>query len=138
MNEALELLSQARVGHLATADRAGRPHVVPICFAWLERAIYTPIDRKPKRSGARVLRRVRNLAQNARAAVVVDRWDEDWSRLAYAMVEGPAMLLEAGAEWDTAAAALTRKYPQYLELPLAGCPIIRIAAERVTAWRALP
>jgi PPOX class probable F420-dependent enzyme len=137
VSEDLELFTKARVGHLATADRAGRPHVVPICFVWLASAIYTPIDRKPKReSDPRRLRRVRNLSENSRAAVVVDRWDEDWSRLAYAMVEGPATVLRDGAEWDAAAAALTRKYTQYAALPLAGCPIIRIAAERITAWRA--
>jgi PPOX class probable F420-dependent enzyme len=110
---------------------------MPICFVWLERSIYTPVDRKPKRrSDPRRLRRLRNLSENARAAVVVDRWDEDWSALAYAMVEGPASVLEVGAEWDAAAAALTRKYPQYRTLPLAGCPIIRISAERITTWRA--
>jgi coenzyme F420-0:L-glutamate ligase/coenzyme F420-1:gamma-L-glutamate ligase len=130
-----DLLASARVAHLATAGRGGRPHVVPVCFVWLTGALYTPLDLKPKRSAdPRRLRRVRNLMENPRATVVVDRWDEDWSRLAYVLVEGQAALLDAGRERDDAEAALVAKYPQYRTLPLEGRPIIRIAGERVIRW----
>ena len=130
-----DLLASARVAHLATAGRDGRPHVVPICFVWRDGALYTPLDLKPKRrADPRRLRRVRNLLENPRASVVVDRWDEDWSRLAYVLVEGPAALLEEGAERDAAEAALFTKYPQYRALPLAGRPIVRVRAERVIFW----
>ncbi len=130
-----ELLAGARVAHLATADREGRPHVVPICFVWHAAAIYTPLDLKPKRArDPRRLRRVRNVLENPRAMVVVDHYDEDWTRLAYVLVEGAAALLEEGAERGAAEAALAAKYPQYAALPLAGRPILRIKAERVVAW----
>ncbi len=130
-----DLLASARVAHLATADREGRPHAVPICFVWRAGALYTPLDLKPKRSAdPRRLRRVRNLLENPRACVVIDRYDEDWSRLAYVQLEGPATLLEDGAERGAAEAALLAKYPQYETLPLAGRPIVKITAERVTTW----
>ncbi len=130
-----ELLATARVAHLATAGTDGRPHVVPICFVWRDGLIYTPLDLKPKRaSDPRRLRRIRNILSNPRASIVVDRWDEDWSRLAYVLVEGEATLLEDGAEYRAAQAALLAKYPQYRALPLEGRPIVRIRAERVVAW----
>src|SRR5213078_275687 len=67
-----DLLATARVGHLATASRDGRPHVVPVCFAWLPPHVYSAIDGKPKRTT--LLRRVRNIIETGRAAFVVDRW----------------------------------------------------------------
>ncbi|MGH2498521.1 MAG: pyridoxamine 5'-phosphate oxidase family protein, partial [Candidatus Limnocylindria bacterium] len=55
-----DLLERARVAHLATADRGGRPHVVPIVFVWSDPVLYTPLDRKPKRArDPRALRRAR-------------------------------------------------------------------------------
>lgn len=134
-----ELLTSARVAHLATADRAGRPHVVPVCFVWLDGVVYTPIDRKPKRSeDPKALRRVRDILENPRVALVVDRWSEDWHDLAHVRVSGTASLLEHGPEWERAAAALVAKYPQYRALPLAGRPILRIAAERIGSWSGSP
>lgn len=125
------------MAHLATASREGRPHVVPIVFAWQGRVLYTPLDLKPKRSAdPKRLRRVRNILDNPRVAVVIDRYDEDWSRLAFSLLEGRATLIESGAERDAAAEALAAKYPQYRELPLAGRPIVRIEVERVTTWEA--
>lgn len=110
---------------------------MPIVFAWQGRVLYTPLDLKPKRSAdPKRLRRVRNILDNPRVAVVIDRYDEDWSRLAFSLLEGRATLVESGAERDAAAEALAAKYPQYGELPLAGRPIVRIEVERVTTWEA--
>ena len=132
MNE--DLLATARLGHLATASRDGRPHVVPVCFAWLPPVIYSAIDGKPKRTMH--LRRVRNVAETGRAALVVDRWSEDWTKLAYVLVEGPAEVLEGGRERDEALILLTAKYPQYDDLPLADNPVIKLLAERTVQWHA--
>lgn len=130
-----DLLETARVAHLATSGRDGRPHVVPICFVWRSGILYTPIDLKPKRSSdPRRLRRVRNLIENPRASVVVDTYGEDWSRLAYVLVEGAATVLESGAEHRAAADALLAKYPQYAALPLGARPIVRVAATRIVRW----
>ncbi|MDP9321730.1 MAG: TIGR03668 family PPOX class F420-dependent oxidoreductase [Chloroflexota bacterium] len=128
-----DLLATARVGHLATASRDGRPHVIPVCFAWLPPFVYSAIDAKPKRTT--ILRRVRNIAETGRAALVVDRWSEDWKNLSYVLVEGPAELLEDGPERDEALILLTAKYPQYDDLPLVGNLVIKLTAERTVEWR---
>ena len=129
-----DLLATARVGHLATVSRDGRPHVVPVCFAWLPPLLYSAIDGKPKRTT--LLRRIRNIAETGRAALVVDRWSEDWTKLSYVLVEGPAEVLEDGRERDEALILLTAKYPQYDDLPLAGNLVIKLVAERTVAWHA--
>jgi PPOX class probable F420-dependent enzyme len=129
-----DLLATARLGHLATASGDGRPHVVPVCFAWLPPVIYSAIDGKPKRTT--LLRRVRNIAETGRAALVVDHWSEDWKDLSYVLVEGPARLLDDGPERDEALILLTAKYPQYDDLPLAGNIVIKLVAERTVEWHA--
>jgi PPOX class probable F420-dependent enzyme len=130
-----ELLATARVAHLATADQYARPHAVPIVFVWRDEILYTPLDRKPKREDDwHALRRVRNIETNGRVAVVVDRYDEDWSRLAWVMLEGVATILEGGEERDTAAALLTEKYAQYEALSLDDRPIVRVDIEHQTEW----
>src|SRR5439155_4355636 len=72
-------LASCRVGHLATADGRGAPHVVPVCFVLGEVALYITIDQKPKRD-VRALKRLRNIVENPVAAFVADRWDEDWGQ----------------------------------------------------------
>ncbi|SRR5439155_19849527 len=121
-----------RVAHLATADANGRPHVVPVCFAYLNRRIYIAIDEKPKRSLR--LKRLRNIEANPQVAIVLDRYDEDWSRLAWVLVQGTAVVLDSGPEHARALAALREKYPQYLEMALEGRPVISVTAERVSSW----
>ena len=121
-----------RVAHLATADANGRPHVVPVCFAYLNRHIYIAIDEKPKRSLR--LKRLRNIEENPRVALVLDRYDEDWSRLAWVLVQGTAAVLDRGPEHGRALTALREKYPQYLEMALEGRPVISVTAERVSSW----
>ena len=132
---ARELLATARIAHLATADQYARPHAVPVVFVWREGVLYTPLDRKPKREDDwHALRRVRNIETNGRVAIVVDRYDEDWSRLAWVMLEGVATILETGEERDSAADLLTTKYAQYETLSLEGRPIVRVVIERASEW----
>ena len=126
------LLATARVGHLATAGTDGRPHVIPVCFAWVPPVLYSAIDAKPKRTT--LLRRVRNIVETGRAAFVVDQWSEDWRQLAYLFLEGPAEILADGRERDEALILLTAKYPQYDDLPLHDNLVIKIVAERTIAW----
>lgn len=132
-----ELLASARVAHLATADQYSRPHNVPIVFTLDGATLYFPLDRKPKREDDwHMLRRVRNIETNGRVAIVVDRYDEDWSRLAWVLLEGVATIVEAGEERDTAARALEAKYPQYANSALDGRPVVRVVIERTVSWRA--
>ncbi len=122
------------VAHLATVDPDGRPHVVPITFALVDGRIYSAIDEKPKRTTR--LQRLRNIAREPRVSLVFDRYEDDWSRLAWVMVRGRAAVIDAGAEHAAAVAALRGRYPQYATMALEARPIIRVEPERVTEWRA--
>ena len=86
-----------RVAHLATADAAGAPHVIPICYALIGDAFYFVVDEKPKRTRTG-LKRLRNIAANPQVALVIDDYDEDWTRLAYLLVRGRAALVEEHGE----------------------------------------
>jgi PPOX class probable F420-dependent enzyme len=129
-------LEAARVGHLATADARGVPHVVPVCYACIGETAYITVDEKPKRADI-PLKRLRNIMQNPAVALTVDRWDEDWSRLAWVMLRGHAEILRSGDEHDRAQARLRERYPQYRGMNLAPLPVIAIRITRVTAWGAL-
>lgn len=129
-----EFLRRHRDGHLATADARGRPHVVPICYAHRGRSLYVAIDQKPKRLSPNRLRRLRNLRANPRAAVVVDDYSEDWSRLSYLLIEGRARILRRGSGHREALRLLRSKYPQYRRMPLEQSPVIEIRAERAVSW----
>ena len=126
-------LETCRVAHLATADRLGRPHVVPVCYAVAEGSAYITIDQKPK-GDPRALKRLRNIAENPEVALTADRWDEDWSRLGWVMLRGRAEILETGAEHDRAQDLLRQRYPQYRAMALAGLPVIAIRIARATGW----
>jgi PPOX class probable F420-dependent enzyme len=132
-------LEAHRVGHLATAGADGAPHVVPICYALDDDALYVVADEKPKRRPARELARLENVAANPRAAVVVDDYDEDWTKLAWVLVRGPATVVVEPSAHARALALLRGRYPQYRAMALDDAdahPILRVAAARVTAWRA--
>jgi PPOX class probable F420-dependent enzyme len=132
---ALAFLREARVGRLATADAAGRPLVVPVCFAFENDAVYSAVDDKPKRT--RELRRLRNIAENPHVSLVVDEWHEDWSRLRWVIVDGSADVLRGGPDFDRAIDRLREKYPQYRAMDLrTDGAVLRLRAERVVAWRA--
>ena len=126
-------LASCRVGHLATADAHRIPHVVPVCFVVSEAALYITIDQKPK-GEVRALKRLKNLIENPLAAFVADRWDEDWSRLGWVMLRGPAEILADGAEHDRAQELLRSRYSQYRGMELDALPVIAIRIERVTSW----
>lgn len=126
-------LGAARVAHLATADASGAPHVVPVCFALDDAALYVTVDEKPKRAD-RPLKRLRNIAENPRAAALVDRYDEDWRRLGWVMLRGMAEILHEGAEHDRAQDLLRARYVQYRGMDLAPLPVIALRVARVTSW----
>src|SRR6266487_1356620 len=126
-------LAQQRIAHLATADRGAVPHVVPVCFAVAGGTLYITIDEKPKRS-ATALKRLRNIAENPAVAVVVDRYDEDWTRLAWVMLHGRAEILGKGTEHADAQALLRSRYPQLRSMQIASCPVIAVRIERTASW----
>lgn len=127
----------ARVAHLATADKEGRPHVIPICFVFDGKALYSPIDEKPKKTSALRLKRVQNILENPHVAVVIDRYDENWKRLAYVLIRGRAKLLTTGQRHDKGVLLLRRKYPQYRRMAIHERPMIRITPFRAVRWGSL-
>ena len=139
-------LAGTRRAVLATMTAAGRPRLVPVCFAVdLDRQplrIYTPLDDKPKRvTDVHDLARVRDIAANPMVALLVDRWSEDWTALGWLRIDGRADLLEPigsdAAEHRDAVAALKAKYPQYEAHDLDNRPVIRIAVEGSRSWGSL-
>ncbi|HYV56581.1 MAG TPA: TIGR03668 family PPOX class F420-dependent oxidoreductase [Candidatus Nitrosopolaris sp.] len=137
--EARRFLEAHRVGHLATAGADGAPHVIPVCYAVDARAIYFVADEKPKRRPARALRRLENLRENPRAALVVDDYDDDWTRLAYLLVRGPTAFVHEPGAHAAALRLLRVRYPQYNAMALDDPerhPVVRIEPARVVLWRA--
>jgi PPOX class probable F420-dependent enzyme len=132
---ATERLALARVGRLATVTAVGRPHVVPVCFALVRGRVYTAVDGKPK--ATRALKRLDNVAANGRASLLVDHYEEDWSRLWWVRVDGPARVLEHGSELAAAVDGLVEKYEQYRAERPAG-PVIALTPETWRSWPAVP
>lgn len=127
-----EFLDGQRVARLATADAGGRPHVVPICFLAEGDTVYFTIDEKPK-LGTR-LKRLSNMQANPAVAMVVDHYEEDWSRLAWVMLQGRAEILDRGSEHDRAQAGLRARYRQLRAMRIEALPVVAIRIERATSW----
>ncbi len=138
-------LEAARTATLATLAPSGRPRLVPICFVVGGDApdgrprLYSPLDDKPKRSDdPHDLGRVQDLLVLPEASLLVDRWSEDWDRLAWLRLEARGVLLEPEPhereEHAAAIVALRAKYPQYVDHRLEDRPIIRFMVDRARSW----
>ena len=127
------LVSSAPVGRLATVRRDGRPHVVPICFVVTDDVVYSAVDDKPKRH--RHLQRVRNITATGTASLLVDEYDDDWSRLWWVRLDGRARLVDDGAEAERAIRSLSDKYPQYRDQPPSGA-VLAVDVQRWVGWSA--
>jgi PPOX class probable F420-dependent enzyme len=127
-------LDTQRVARFATANASGQPHVVPICYALTGDTLYFTIDEKPKRQSGASLKRLANLRENPFAALVVDRYDEDWSRLGWVMVRGRADILESGPEHDRAQATLRARYPQLAAMNIESLPVVAVRIEHAASW----
>ena len=130
-DEALRLLADARVGRLATTDAAGVPHVIPFVFVLDGRTLYWAVDGKPKRSLR--LKRLANIEANPGVELVVDHYEEDWSRVWWVRAHGAARILPRGEESDRAMRLLASKYPQNVTEPPSG-PAVAIELSRVSGW----
>ena len=128
------LLDEARVARLGLLDEDGRPRVLPVTFVVHAGSLWTAVDRKPKRDPAREPARVRFVRENPHGALTVDRYDDEWSRLAWVQVLGDVEVLAIDGE-PAAVAALTAKYPQYEREPPPG-PVLRLQPRRVLFWSA--
>ncbi|HEU5011530.1 MAG TPA: TIGR03668 family PPOX class F420-dependent oxidoreductase [Roseiflexaceae bacterium] len=131
-------LDAQRVGRLATADAAGQPHVIPVCYACDNAAVYIALDAKPKRVAPPHLKRVRNVLENPQVALVVDRYSDDWSELAYVLIRGTARLIQPeDATHQYAVMLLRQRYVQYQTMPIHEQPMIMIEPQSVVVWGAV-
>jgi PPOX class probable F420-dependent enzyme len=124
-----ELLSSARVARLGLLDERDLPRVLPVTFAIFEGAVWSAIDHKPKRAGEPA--RVRRLRRWPEGALLVDRYDDDWARLAWVELRGPVTIHTLGP----AVEALARRYEQYRDKPPQG-PLLRLEVRDAVWWRA--
>lgn len=131
--EIRRLLGEARVARLATIGAGDRPHIVPICFVLEGDDMYFAVDHKPKRT--RDLQRLRNIESNANVAVLVDHYEEDWTRVWWARVDGTAHVVPAGDATEHAIDLLVSRYEQYATNRPQG-PAVAIRIERLSGWSA--
>jgi PPOX class probable F420-dependent enzyme len=136
LDDLVVLLHTHRIGHLATADKAGVPHLVPVCFAYNGQAIYSAIDHKPKQRTGYGMKRIRNMLENPRVAFLVHHYEEDWQQLYYVLIRGPASILESGSERQQALMLLEQKYQQYQERHLTSSDglVVKVVPETVNRW----
>src|SRR5579864_4258148 len=95
-------IEDAAIAHLATVSCAGEPHNIPLCFWFDGSRFYFVIDEKPKRKSGTEIKRMKNIAENARVALVIDHYDDDWSRLAYVLIHGEARIVDDAREYALA------------------------------------
>jgi PPOX class probable F420-dependent enzyme len=120
------------VARLAFMDDRDHPRVLPVTFAVAEGAVWSAVDEKPKRSAEPA--RLRYLRHRPGAALCVDRYDDDWSRLAWVQLLGDVELL-APVDAPGAIDALATRYAPYRERRPPG-PLLRLEPERLLYWRA--
>ena len=126
-----------RVARLATVDATGQPLVLPLCYVLDGETLYSPTDAKPKRVPVQRLKRLQNIRENPRVALVIDDYGEDWTQLSYVLLHGTAEILSEGPEFERAIAALRAKYPQYRDMPIQDNPMIVVHLTRVVSWGAV-
>ncbi|MBO8193470.1 TIGR03668 family PPOX class F420-dependent oxidoreductase [Streptomyces oryzae] len=135
--QARERFAGARIARLATADAAGRPHLVPVVFAVTGDTVAFAVDHKPKQSQR--LKRLANIEANPLVSLLVDNYDENWDLLWWTRADGTAAVLPTATQSPASARyvrLLREKYQQqYGTRPPAG-PVVEIAVTRWSGWRA--
>ena len=129
----IALIDELRIARLGTVGAPGAPHLVPVCYALAQDTIWIPVDEKPKATTD--LARLRNIERDPRVSLLFDRYDDDWTRLAWVRVEGAARAFREGAEAPAALAALRERYAQYVDMGLEDLPLIAVTPSRIAAWR---
>jgi PPOX class probable F420-dependent enzyme len=128
-----ELIESTPRAVLGTVAKDGRPHLVPVCYALFSDVFVIAVDEKPKRAGE--LARVRNLRRDPRATLLIDRYDNEWTRLAWLRVDCLGTVLLDGKDEPGALAALRGRYAQYRAMDLESLPLIVLKPARSVSWR---
>ncbi|MBA3947440.1 MAG: TIGR03668 family PPOX class F420-dependent oxidoreductase [Herpetosiphonaceae bacterium] len=134
-SEHFSFVDAMRVGRLATVDATEQPHVIPVCYACDGSSFYIALDDKPKHVAPERLKRVRNILEHPQVALVIDRYSDDWSALAYLLIRGTAVLVAPdGAEHSGAIGLLRGRYSQYQAMPIEERPVIAIRPTSLVSW----
>ena len=133
-NEERTFLNNQSVGHLATSDVYGKPHVIPVCYIVIKNSIFITIDRKPKTGNETNLKRLRNIIENPNVAFITDHYEDNWQNIGWIMVRGRAQILHSGPIYTKGQVSLKKKYSQYRNMDLGGLPIICIKIINVKSW----
>jgi PPOX class probable F420-dependent enzyme len=89
-----EIINRARVARLSTIDYEKKiPHIVPVVFAFDGRHYFIPLDEKRKKGTVEKLKRVINIQHCPDVALLIDEYNEDWSKLVSVMIQGKAYLI---------------------------------------------
>ena len=135
-----KIIYKARVARLATVDLECKPHLIPVVFVYDEHYYFIPIDEKTKRSRPEKLKRVRNIQQNPNVALLIDEYNEDWTKLYFIMIQGKASIIggkkleqQDQLLFEKAHKLLYDKYPQYQKIGI-GEYIITIIPRKVLTW----
>lgn len=130
---AWELVAGARSATLGTIAASGEPRLVPIVFAVAPGPrVLSAVDDKPK--STRRLARLADIARDPRVSVLVDHYDEDWSRLWWVRITGTAVVVD---EPPPGAEVLAGRYAAYRRRAPTG-PWVVITPGRVSGWEAQP
>ncbi|MDP8887967.1 MAG: TIGR03668 family PPOX class F420-dependent oxidoreductase [Thermoproteota archaeon] len=133
-----EFIERARVARLATIDPEFKPHLVPVVFVFDGNNFFLPVDEKRKTVKPEKLKRVRNIQNNPNVALLIDEYSEDWTRLAFIMIQGKASInrfqIQGDIQLQQAYKKLTTKYLQYQRVGI-GEMCIMIKPEKVMSWR---
>lgn len=122
--------AEARVARVGTRDQDGTIHLVPVVFAVQDDRLYSLTD-----AGPRLAKRLRNLRHDRRVAVLIDGYDEDWSKVWWVRLHGNGRVVERGPEWELARTMLYEKYPQYESMPAeAFGPAMVVDIETWSGW----
>lgn len=133
-----EFIQRVRVARLATIDSEFKPYLVPVVFVFDGNHFFIPVDEKRKKTKPEKLRRIKNIQGNPNVALLIDEYSEDWSRLAFVMIQGTASVVKCRPQADIqlkqALKELTTKYTQYQKIGTGEMCII-IKPEKVASWR---
>jgi PPOX class probable F420-dependent enzyme len=136
-----EFIERARVARLATVDYRSKPHLVPVVFVFDGNHFFIPIDKKRKTVKPQKLKRIKNIQDNPNVALLIDKYSEDWTKLAFVMIQGKASIItsktQGNIQVQEAYKKLTTKYRQYQKIGLSEMCII-IKPEKVASWGAIP
>lgn len=132
-----EFIERARVARLATIDSEFKPHLVPVVFVFDGNHFIIPVDEKRKTAKPEKLKRIRNIQDNPNVTLLIDEYSEDWTKLAFVMIQGKASVAtkeEGNIQVRQAYKKLMTKYLQYQKVGVGEMCII-ITPKKVASWR---